>query len=99
MTLPSSLVLLTLAPCSDFYNYFRYGIDFLISGKTHVVEKIVLHTNIVSFAYLALTSLPHTCQPGSPLFQRYKRCNWEIEGTPEDDEDGNLRTSTCTTLH
>ncbi|KAI5833855.1 UPF0183-domain-containing protein [Schizophyllum commune Tattone D] len=56
---------------SYFYNYFRYGIDFLISGKTHVVEKIVLHTNI----------------PGSPLFQRYKRCNWEIEGTPEDDED------------
>jgi len=21
------------------------------------------------------------------LFQRYKRCNWEIEGKPEDDED------------
>jgi len=25
--------------------------------------------------------------PGSPLFQRYKRCPWEIEGQPEDDED------------
>lgn len=22
------------------------------------------------------------------MFQRYKRCNWEIEGNPEDDEDG-----------
>ncbi|KAF8974467.1 hypothetical protein BDZ97DRAFT_1773730 [Flammula alnicola] len=54
-----------------FYNYFQFGIDFLISETTHVVRKIILHTNV----------------PGSPLFQRYKRCNWEIEGKPEDDED------------
>jgi hypothetical protein len=54
-----------------FYNYFQHGIDFLISGSTHVVRKIILHTNV----------------PGSPLFQRYKRCPWEIEGPPEDDED------------
>jgi len=54
-----------------FYNYFQYGMDFLISETTHVVRKIVLHTNV----------------PGSPLFQRYKRCYWEIEGHPEDDED------------
>jgi hypothetical protein len=32
----------------DFYNYFQYGIDFLISGATHTVRKIILHTNIVS---------------------------------------------------
>ncbi|KAJ7507921.1 hypothetical protein B0H11DRAFT_1969327 [Mycena galericulata] len=55
---------------SYFYNYFQHGLDFLLS-PTHVVTKIILHSNI----------------PGSPLFQRYKRCNWEIEGTPEDDED------------
>jgi len=55
---------------SYFYNYFQHGLDFLIS-PTHVVTKIILHSNI----------------PGSPLFQRYKRCNWEIEGKPEDDED------------
>jgi len=30
-------------------------------------------------------------QAGSPLFQRYKRCNWELEGKPEDDEDGHSR--------
>jgi len=54
-----------------FYNYFQHGIDFLISGATHTVRKIILHTNI----------------PGSPLFHRYKRCPWEIEGVPEDDED------------
>ncbi|KAF9485265.1 UPF0183-domain-containing protein [Pholiota conissans] len=54
-----------------FYNYFQYGMDFLMSETTHVVKKIILHTNV----------------PGSPLFQRYKRCNWEIEGEPEDDED------------
>jgi len=53
-----------------FYNYFQHGLDFLLS-PTHVVTKIILHSNI----------------PGSPLFQRYKRCNWEIEGKPEDDED------------
>ncbi|CAK5275623.1 unnamed protein product [Mycena citricolor] len=40
-------------------------------SSTHVVIKIIIHSNI----------------PGSPLFQRYKRCNWEIEGRPEDDED------------
>jgi len=54
-----------------FYNYFQHGIDFLISGSTRIVRKIILHTNV----------------PGSPLFQRYKRCPWEIEGQPEDDED------------
>ncbi|KAF8076497.1 hypothetical protein FPV67DRAFT_1713911 [Lyophyllum atratum] len=54
-----------------FYNYFQHGMDFLISGPSHVVTKIILHSNA----------------PGSPLFQRYKRCNWEIEGKPEDDED------------
>jgi len=56
---------------SYFLNYFNRGIDFLISGSTHIVRKIILHTNI----------------PGSPLFHRYKRCPWEIEGVPEDDED------------
>ncbi|KAH7876286.1 uncharacterized protein C8R40DRAFT_1160141 [Lentinula edodes] len=54
-----------------FYNYFQHGIDFYISGKNHVVKKIILQSNV----------------PGSPLFQVYKRCNWEIEGKPEDDED------------
>lgn len=24
------------------------------------------------------------------MFQRYKRCSWEIEDKPEDDEDGEL---------
>lgn len=31
----------------DFYNYFQYGIDFLVSGVTHKVKKIILHSNIV----------------------------------------------------
>ncbi|KLO18040.1 UPF0183-domain-containing protein [Schizopora paradoxa] len=54
-----------------FYNYFQHGIDFLINGTTHIVQKIILHTNI----------------PGTPMFQRYNRCPWEIEGEPEDEED------------
>lgn len=32
----------------DFYNYFQYGMDFLMSEMTHVVKKIILHTNVVS---------------------------------------------------
>ncbi|EIW82109.1 hypothetical protein CONPUDRAFT_81654 [Coniophora puteana RWD-64-598 SS2] len=60
-------------PGSDyFYNYFQHGIDFLISGRTHILQKIIIHSNV----------------PGSPLFLRYKRCPWELEGKPEDDEDG-----------
>ncbi|KAI0959486.1 hypothetical protein AcW1_004297 [Taiwanofungus camphoratus] len=54
-----------------FYNYLQHGVDFLVSGTTHIVKKIILHSNV----------------PGTPLFQRYKRCPWEIEGKPEDDED------------
>ncbi|EIW62010.1 UPF0183-domain-containing protein [Trametes versicolor FP-101664 SS1] len=54
-----------------FYNYQQHGIDFLVSGSTHTVKKVVLHSNV----------------PGTPLFQRYKRCPWDIEGRPEDDED------------
>ncbi|GJE84192.1 UPF0183-domain-containing protein [Phanerochaete sordida] len=54
-----------------FYNYFQHGIDFLIGGTTHVVKKIIIHSNM----------------PGTPLFQRYKRCPWAIQGRPEDDED------------
>lgn len=71
----------------DFYNYFQHGLDFLISGSTHIVKKIVLHSNVVSDSFVRITS-NLVCKAGSPLFQRYKRCNWEIEGKPEDDEDG-----------
>ncbi|THV08445.1 UPF0183-domain-containing protein [Dendrothele bispora CBS 962.96] len=71
MTIHASSQKADSADTGYFYNYFQHGLDFLLSGTTHVVQKIILHSNI----------------PGSPLFQRYKRCNWEIEGKPEDDED------------
>jgi len=51
-----------------FYNYFQHGMDILLSGTTHLVKKIILHSNI----------------PGSLLFQRYKRCPWEIDASPEE---------------
>jgi len=47
---------------SYFYNYFQHGLDFLLDGETHRVIKIVIHSNVV----------------GSALFQRYKRCPWQI---------------------
>ena len=44
---------------TDFYNYFQHGLDFFISGSTHTVKKIIVHTNIVcSFrSHLPLKSL------------------------------------------
>jgi hypothetical protein len=58
----------------------------------HVVMKIILHSNIVSRSWDLSGSdgSRRVPKPGSPLFQRYKRCNWEIQGTPEDDEDGGV---------
>jgi Uncharacterised protein family (UPF0183) len=41
---------------ADFYNYFQHGIDFLLSDHTHLVKKIILHTNVVR-------TLFHTCPP------------------------------------
>jgi len=46
-----------------FYNYFQHGFDLLFSDSTHKLDKIVVHSNV----------------PGSPLFQRYQRCPWEIQ--------------------
>jgi hypothetical protein len=36
----------------DFYNYFQHGIDFLLSDHTHIVKKIILHSNVVSLFIL-----------------------------------------------
>lgn len=47
---------------SYFMNYFNHGIDCFVDGSTHVLKKIIVHSNTL----------------GSPLFQRYKRCPWEI---------------------
>jgi len=46
-----------------FYNYFQHGLDFFLDDQAHKVRKIVVHSNI----------------PGSPLFQRYKRCPWQLQ--------------------
>lgn len=40
----------------DFYNYFQHGMDFLISETTHIVKKIILHTNVVKFFLINLLS-------------------------------------------
>lgn len=84
----SKLAYLLTSGVPDFYNYQQHGIDFLISGSTHTVKKIVLHSNVVRVRYLSVSLFLIPPQPGTPLFQRYKRCPWEIEGRPEDDEDG-----------
>lgn len=56
---PRSLSKLPIDMTLDFYNYFQYGLDFLISESTHLVKKIVLHTNVVSS--LLQSSLRPSC--------------------------------------
>jgi phagosome assembly factor 1 len=45
-----------------FLNYFDLGVDFLINGTTHCVDKIVLHTNFIT----------------RPDFAHYFKCNFSI---------------------
>lgn len=47
MNLNSSKTLPLSVNDLDFYNYFHHGVDFLISGQTHVVRKIIIHSNMV----------------------------------------------------
>jgi len=53
LTARSPTLHLTLKPPADFYNYFQYGIDILLSGTTHTVKKIILHSNIVRLLFVA----------------------------------------------
>lgn len=43
--------LVTQLSFTDFYNYLQHGIDVLLDGSTHIVKKIILHTNIVRDMY------------------------------------------------
>jgi len=45
-----------------FFNYYRYGIDFLLDGMQHFVVKIILHGNF----------------PGHRDFDRYYKCPYRI---------------------
>merc|ERR1719382_1124553 len=45
-----------------YYNYFRLGFDVLFDGQTHLVKKVVLHTN----------------PPTHELFSRYSRCFFQL---------------------
>ncbi|KAL7410750.1 hypothetical protein BDY24DRAFT_398378 [Mrakia frigida] len=56
---------------SYFQNYFQYGMDFLISGRSHKVYKIIMHSNL----------------PGAIQFGRYERCPWEFEGDVDERSD------------
>lgn len=46
-----------------FFTYFHWGLDLLLDGRTHVVKKITLRTNL----------------PGHPLFDEYRKCCFKIE--------------------
>lgn len=46
-----------------YYNYFYLGMDVLFDGQTHLVQKIVLHTNL----------------PTHERFSRYTRCFFQLQ--------------------
>ncbi|CAK0875936.1 unnamed protein product, partial [Prorocentrum cordatum] len=56
-----------------FYNYFRMGFDVLFDGQTHLMKKVILHTN----------------PPTHELFSRYSRCFFQLPvalSAPRSDE-------------
>lgn len=57
-------------PNPYFMSYFNLGVDFLIDPITHVVLKVVLHSNI----------------PGEVLFARYSRCPWSLRSMQDDSD-------------
>lgn len=46
-----------------FLNHFNLGIDFMMSGSTHRLLKVILHANT----------------PGEVLFGRYEQCPWSMK--------------------
>lgn len=58
---------------ADFYNYLQHGVDFLVDGTTHVLKKIVVHTNVVRVdlrssdvrTYGHISSLGRPCSRGT----------------------------------
>jgi len=54
-----------------FYNYFNLGFDIMFNGQTHLVQKIILHTNM----------------PGSKDFNVYVKCNFKIKVNKSDNSD------------
>ena len=46
---------------SYYWNYFDLGLDVLISGETHTVEAVVLHTNCPGHAFFGLYRKANFC--------------------------------------
>jgi len=59
----SSRAMPTCSPGPDYYyNYYNLGLDVLFDGCSHLVKKVILHTN----------------PPTHELFTRYTRCFYQI---------------------
>lgn len=60
-----------------------------MDGATHVLKKIILHSNVVSLTLFTdelVLRLPNKI--GSPQFQKYQRCPWEIMDPSSSSEEG-----------
>lgn len=68
--------------CADyFYNYFHLGVDFLFDVHTHVLKKIVLHTNIPGHrAFNQLKKKKEFWEKHCFKFSsnRYMKCNFRL---------------------
>ena len=55
-------------PADYFYNYFHLGVDVLFDGRSHMMKKVILHTN----------------HPTHELFSQYARCFFQVPIAPSD---------------
>lgn len=56
-----------------FFNYFKYGMDILFDGRTHLVKKFILWTNL----------------PTHPQFIAYSKCHFRIEYKKDENDVNN----------
>lgn len=63
LSVSSETTTMGVSPRDYFLNYDHLGIDFLISGETNALVKIILHTNVV----------------GHADFGTYLKCNFHLE--------------------
>ena len=61
------------APVADvFYNYWRWGMDLLIDGRTGLLVKVLVHNNV----------------PGGREFGQYRKCDWQLMISKEEGKEG-----------
>ncbi|GBG33604.1 UPF0183 protein CG7083 [Hondaea fermentalgiana] len=66
-------------PTDYFLNYFGLGLDLLIDGRTHLVRKVIAHTNF----------------PGHVAFSQYNKCDFRVIYSKQRDSAAAAATATA----